>query len=335
MATKRVGLALSGGGSKGAFTVGVLQFLRFGLGIKEYRVISGTSTGALIGTLLCTNRFARLVKIYSSVKTPDLLDPNHALMASIAGPEGVLFASAVLGGRSIFDTDKLFEVIRTNADFRNVKDRAERCLLIYNTVDLQSGKAVRFNNRDHSVEVLPKALLASSNQPVLTEPVEIEFGGARHQHADGGVREFLPLDAVYSSEVELDHIFAISTSPIVASRGKGRYDKITDILVRTIDLLNTEVGRGDLRAAVLYNTLLQVVENGLAHGIPRTKLLKRVDPLLQRKLRDKRAVPVTFIGPKDHLEMDGLEFDPEKMKRAMRQGRERAKSLLRGFSLGA
>jgi len=333
MAGRNIGLALSGGGSKGAFTVGVLKHLRFKLGVRNYRVISGTSTGALIGTLLCTNQFTRLVKVYSSVKTSDLLDPNHALVASIAGPAGVLFASAVLGGRSIFDTTKLFKVIQENVDFQKVKARAGKCLLIYNAVDLQSGKTVRFNNRDHSASVLPKALLASSNQPVLTDPVDIQTGGAKHQYVDGGVREFLPLDAVYQSGVELDHIFAISTSPITATKGKKEYDKITDILVRTIDLLNTEVGRGDLRAAGQYNALLQILENALAQGISRTKVLASVDPAVVRSLRDKRAIPVTFIGPSRHLEMDGLKFDPKEMKRVMKQGVERAKQVLRDFDI--
>ena len=46
----RIGLALSGGGSKGAFIVGALKIIDQRLDPQPYPVISGTSTGALIGT---------------------------------------------------------------------------------------------------------------------------------------------------------------------------------------------------------------------------------------------------------------------------------------------
>jgi predicted acylesterase/phospholipase RssA len=43
-------LVISGGGSKGAFAVGVLKYLFQEKG-HEYDIISGTSTGALIAPL--------------------------------------------------------------------------------------------------------------------------------------------------------------------------------------------------------------------------------------------------------------------------------------------
>jgi predicted acylesterase/phospholipase RssA len=48
----RIGLALSGGGAKGAFTVGVLKVIDQLLDPAPYPAISGTSTGSLVGTLL-------------------------------------------------------------------------------------------------------------------------------------------------------------------------------------------------------------------------------------------------------------------------------------------
>ncbi len=49
----RIGLALSGGGSKRAFTVGVLKVIKQRLDHPSpYPVISGPSTGALTATLL-------------------------------------------------------------------------------------------------------------------------------------------------------------------------------------------------------------------------------------------------------------------------------------------
>src|SRR6266705_5091786 len=98
----RIGLALSGGGAKGAFTVGALKVIRQKLGDSPFPVISGTSTGSLIGTMLTVNDWTTLVDIYSKVQTENIVNPHHALVASILGPEAVLFAAAVLGGRAIY-----------------------------------------------------------------------------------------------------------------------------------------------------------------------------------------------------------------------------------------
>ena len=327
-----IALALSGGGSKGAFIVGALKSVRILLNTRRFRVVSGTSTGALIGTLLTTGEFAKLDKIYSNITTSDLLDPNHALVARILGPEAVLFASAIFGGTAIFDTTKLRNVIRKNIDFKKIKQVSGKTLLIYNAVDLQTGAAVTFDNVRHSAKILEQGLLASSNMPVLTDPVPITVDGQTHQYVDGGLRELLPLRAVFGSGVELDHIVAIATSPIQAKRAKKQYDDITDILGRSIDLLNTEVGRDDLRGARLYNAILRILAN-IDADVSASRALEGIDPMIKRSLRGKKTVPITFIGPDKHLEMDSLEFEPEAMRKAMKHGVECAKKALKNVAL--
>lgn len=324
----RIGLALSGGGSKGAFTVGALKVLRQKLTDTTFPVISGTSTGSLIGTMLTTNEWANLVDVYSNVTTNEIVNPNHALVASILGPEAVLFASAILGGRSIYDTAALKATIEGNVDLKNVKARSSKTLLIYNTVDLQTGEVATFNNRDHSATTLLKALLASANMPVLMDPIDIDVDGTTHQYVDGGVREFLPLGAVFESEVDLDLIIGISTAPLNARKRKDPYDKIIDILGRTIDLLDTEVGANDYWGAQQFNAMLQMVENARSNGLTTAQLLRGIPPDVAKKLKDKRPVPVALVAPKDHLELDSLDFDPAKMRELMATGVVAAKNAL-------
>ncbi len=316
----RIGLTLSGGGSKGAFTVGVLKVIDQMLISSPYPVISGTSTGALIATLLTTNQFARLVKIYSEVQTENIVNPHHALIASILGREGVLFASAILGGRAIYDTAALHKTIERNVDFHRIKARSSKTLMIYNTVNLQTGSLQTFNNRDHSVRQLLDALVASASMPVLMDPVEITLAGKKEQYVDGGVREFLPLRAVFDSGIDVDHIIAISTAPLKPKPTKSSLDKITAILARTVDLLNSEVARNDYSGALLFNSILHMIENAEAQGISQTKILRGVPAEIRRRLSGKRAIPVTFIGPSQHIDMDPLEFEPVAMKKLMKEG---------------
>jgi predicted acylesterase/phospholipase RssA len=324
----RIGLALSGGGSKGAFTVGALKVVKDLLEPEPYPVISGTSTGALIGTLLATRQFARLVEIYSHVETENIVNPHHALVAAIAGPEAVLFAAALLGGRAIYDSEALRTTARANVDFEVVRKAGEKTLLIYNAVDLQTGELTTFDNRTHSAAALLDALMASANMPVLMDPVVIRGPGGGDQYVDGGVREFLPLAAVFSSGIEIDHIMAISTAPLSPRPKRGSFDRIVDILGRTVDLLNSEIGKDDYHGAELFNAILRIVENGEAAGVSATRLLRGVPAEVRARIREKRAVPVSIIAPRDHLDMDPLEFEPSEMQRAMRLGVEAAKKVV-------
>ena len=65
------GLSLSGGGSKGAFTGGMLQYMKMVAG-KEYDIYSGTSTGTLLQTLTSINEFDLLKEAYTSITLDDI-----------------------------------------------------------------------------------------------------------------------------------------------------------------------------------------------------------------------------------------------------------------------
>src|SRR5262249_32108573 len=153
--------------------------------------------------------------------------------------------------------------------------------------------------------------------PVLMDPVDITVQGVTHQYVDGGVREFLPLGAIFDTDIDLDLIIGISTAPLEAKRHTDRYDKITDILARTVDLLDTEVGANDYWGAQQFNAMLQMVTNTDDLGVSNTRLLKNIPRDVAAKLRDKRPVPVQLIAPKDHLDLDSLDFDPASMRQLM------------------
>jgi NTE family protein len=324
----RIGLALSGGGSKGAFTVGVLQVIDQLLDPMPYPVISGTSTGSLVGTLLATGQFARLVEIYSTVQTKNIINPRYAFVGDLFGAAGTLVATALLGGRALYDQSALAATIAANVDFQRILTLAERTRLIYSTVDLQSGKLVTFNNRDHSARQLADGLLASTSIPVLMNPVSIRSAGKTSAYIDGGVREFLPLRAVFDSGIELDHIIAISTAPLEPKHKPSAFNKLLQIFGRTIDLLNSEVARNDYFGALHYNALLRLVENAEANGLSRAQILRGIPQPIRRRLTGKRSIPVTFIGPNRHIEMNALEFDPATMRQVMNDGVKVAKRIV-------
>ncbi len=70
-------LVLSGGGSRGAFIVGALEVLYES--DLDFDIIAGTSTGALIASLLPTKEIQVLRGIYSSVTTDDIIRQRNVV----------------------------------------------------------------------------------------------------------------------------------------------------------------------------------------------------------------------------------------------------------------
>ena len=95
-------LVISGGGSKGAFAVGVIKRL-----LKEYPNLNfdtyvGTSTGSLIVPLAAMGKYDVLEQLYSSIKTTDVINKGNI--------------GDKLSEHSIFDATPLWNLIEKYYD---------------------------------------------------------------------------------------------------------------------------------------------------------------------------------------------------------------------------
>lgn len=319
---KKIGIAISGGGSLGAHSVGCLNYIRTALN-ANIKVVSGTSTGSLIGTLIAANKWARLNAIYTQVKNENIIAPRHTLFGLDLGVDISFLLSAITGSESVFNTKGLRDTIEKNLpDFEVIKN--SKTMLMYTAVELQSGEAVVFNNRDHDAETLKKAMLASANQPALMDPVTING----KQYVDGGVKDYLPLSALYKESDDLDYIIAIASSPYKPKIEDREFTSSTDILVRAISLFGDEVGKNDW---LLSRTI----------NIAR-KLFDRIDIDTIKKdltddeihwIKNKKYVPTIFINPEEYLKGESLDFNPERMKEMVLQGEADAKKAIDSFEL--
>ena len=106
-------------------------------------------------------------------------------------------------------------------------------------------------------------------------------------------------------------------------------ESIIDVLVRTMDLFLTEVGHNDFHGAVRVNALLRMAQNALDTGqISENQLFRGIPVKMKKWIKERRAVPMIFVGPKQHMNHSSLDFESEKMKFMMKMGRERAQVLL-------
>ncbi|MFN8428688.1 MAG: patatin-like phospholipase family protein [Spirosomataceae bacterium] len=161
----KIGLTLSGGGSRGFAHLGVLKALEE-FGIKPDH-ISGSSAGALVGALYCSGlepeEIGKIIK-----------------KKGISG--GIKLAFNKLGLFSIEKVEKiLMEFIPLNT-FESLKTSLTIC-----TTDIQNGEAVYFNSGE-----LSKPVLASCAIPGIFSPVIID----NKTLVDGGVINNLPIEPI-------------------------------------------------------------------------------------------------------------------------------------------
>lgn len=77
------GIALSGGGTKGSYELGVWKALNE-LGI-DYQIVTGTSIGSINGALMATGDYDRAYELWSTITMEDMMEDGINLTDTIEG----------------------------------------------------------------------------------------------------------------------------------------------------------------------------------------------------------------------------------------------------------
>lgn len=195
------GIALSGGGAKGAAHIGVL------LALAEENLfptsIAGTSSGSIVAGLYSIGIKPIEMKkiIYKLSKNgASLLDPSYKEIIS-AGMS--LLSSKEIHLTGLMKGNKLEKFINNYTKNKNINE--VKIPIIIPTVDLNSGKTVVFTNVKELPNLnkviwennikLSKAIRASSSVPGIFEPIFIR----KYCLVDGGLTDVLPVDLLIES----------------------------------------------------------------------------------------------------------------------------------------
>jgi hypothetical protein len=182
-------LALSGGGSDGAFGAGVLAGWTKRGDRPEFQVVTGVSAGAIIApfAFLGPSEDEKLHTIWTQYKQDQVVTPE--------------IFSGLLGGPALASTEPLENLIaqyvdRTFLDRIAAQYRRGRILMVL-TTNLDAQRPVVWNmgeialNRSpEATDLFRKVILASAAIPAAFPPVkiEVEAGGRMYDelHVDGG-----------------------------------------------------------------------------------------------------------------------------------------------------
>jgi predicted acylesterase/phospholipase RssA len=296
-------LITSGGGAKGAFSVGALRYLVQDSGINQFDFISGTSTGALIAALIAAGKLDTLVDVYLNTVNRDILNPQN------------LINNVTSGRPYLYGTEPLLRQIETHLpepDFDRIMQSG--ITLCLNSVSLQTGRLTVFSNKNlngnavydtikiNTYDDIKKALLGSTNQPVFMDPSVFNGG----QYVDGGVREVIPTRIVSDNlpAGQNHNIYILSNNPNKADVLNGTaFNDLFGILSRTLDIFVEEIRLND------------------------------IDRISEYALRNSGRVKVWMIFPDRQLDArfsTGLNFDPFEMAVWMNEGRNKARQIITG-----
>ena len=184
------GLALSGGGSDGAFGAGFLYgWSETGLR-PEFKLVTGISTGALIAPFayLGSDFDEELKEVYTTTTSEDILQKRSIF-------------SILSKSESLAKTDPLAQLVEqyiSEDTLRAVAERHDRGHRLYiGTTHMDAQHLVVWNmgliakrQSSDALDLFRNVLLASASIPVAFPPVliEVEIDGKRYDemHADGG-----------------------------------------------------------------------------------------------------------------------------------------------------
>ncbi len=320
-------LVMSGGGAKGAFQLGAVDYLITEGGL-DFDVISGVSVGSLNAVMLAQG------------KGPEGLKQQLAVLKkfwlSMEG-NGDVYNKRFLGellvfvlNDSIYDPKPIKQQI--DAKVSEARLRASGREFRIGAVSLDSGK---YRVIDQNASSIADWVLASSSMPVFFPPVTI---GADHA-VDGGVRNITPLAESFRALKKIDpctidvdeenEMYVLLASPLgVDPKGGTNWCPGLTVAERAIELLTNEIFLEDLSYALAVNDSVR------AHADTH-RLLSRRGQLDQEALNLLDSFPFRFpdycpvtiktIIPSTNYS-DALEFDPAKIRTAYNAGRKAAEA---------
>ncbi len=304
-------LALSGGGSRGAFGAGLISGWTRSGARPQFAAVTGISTGALMGTFafLGPDYDGELERFYTSTTNADIFSDR--------GLSGLL-------GDAMKDSKPLKRLIELNIDERILNAVAEehhrgRRFLV-GTTNLDSARlvvwdmgAIATSDRPDRLQRFRDVLLASSSVPMVFPPVyfPVEWEGETYwqMHVDGGAVVVVFLSGFVVDE--LNRLTGLRTE---------RGDAAVDLYIILNEVLADRVPEEPVAPTVF----------GIAEGFVRSLSTAATEDTLVRLYHAARGIGYGFHFasiPADYPHhLPATHFAPDKMRHLFDYAQERAAS---------
>lgn len=300
-------LVISGGGSRGAYGVGLCEAIQREYGFSFDHIV-GTSTGALMAPFILTNRYPELREIYRNVSTRDILK------GSVFKKNGKFKAIKALKlasrKKELSGSRRLRAIISKNLSdhlYHDIQQSGKSFEV--STVGLETG-AVRYRSSDDwGYEDMVDWIWASANQPIFMTPVhrkDVPYVSYRSN----------PCQKV-DKKTALEHEIEISKTSEI---GNGIYEYEMSSKQHYVDggiMENVPIKRGvELAIQKNIKNIVVVVNNRAPHQVYQTPTVNEMYDKIFAKYTTAELVNI-FSSDSEMNELDGrsyVDFLVEKMK---------------------
>lgn len=290
-------LAISGGGSFGAFGAGVLKGWSESGKRPKFDIVTGVSTGALIAiyAFLGPQHDNTLEKLYTAQTKKDIYR-NRGITGFFSDSLYDNFPLKKQIERSI--TPEMLNAIA-------VEHRKGRRLYIA-TTNIDSGQLVIWDmgriaigGRANDVQFFQKVVRASTSIPGFFKPVYIKpLRGVqvRQAHVDGGIKAPVVLsDFLFRGDAPSRNLFVIVNDSMSSKDTfKAVKPSVLDVAKKSISTMSR-----------------RLMQETVYHGYVRAS-------------RSKTNFYLTSIPPLDYPNINALDFEPKVMKQLYQAGRRKA-----------
>ena len=326
----KVALVISGGGSKGAFAVGVIDHLyAYYRDTGWFSIVGGSSVGGLISplaSLLGGPREIReeahetLLDTFTNISTSDVLQKRR--LSELIRRQQCLNESDPL--------DKLLHERLKQEWFDWLEtDDAPYTYVVY--TNYRSGKKLTASPKDANMdrESFIQAMRASASIPIYMEPAEVN--GALCY--DGGLRDPLPTERAI--DLGADTMVPIIHALPEIKEKNDNFKGPRGILYRGVEILLDECRQNDLQLSELVCSAHGAKEELLDKFRDDKYALKKIKEVFEKDKYDNlygnnRQLTriVRGLQPDKEMTSDILTFEPEKMKQWMKWGQDKAKEVI-------
>lgn len=282
----KIGLVFAGGGSRGAYQIGVWKAL-IELGLDKYvEVVSGTSIGALNAMLFLQGDYNLAEDIWHNLTKDEImpLEEKDLIVKGILfflGAKNMSFIkkyipNAVRGGT--LSREGLNDILE-RVDFAKIKNSKIKGYATCTSIP--EIKAQYFNINKYSVEDIKKILFATSAVPLVYDSPVIE----NISYLDGGMVDNIPIQPVYGEKCDIIIVVQLEANIIV---DRDMYPNTNIISI------NSEEGEGpDLKGMMDFDT--DVIRRRITKGYKDT--IYKIKPIMDMT----RYIDKNESKPKDNM----------------------------------
>lgn len=265
-------LVISGGGSKGAFAGGIVDYLTT-VQNKEYELYVASSTGTLVQLIASTGNIPNLKTGYTTVNSDDIwktnpfkVKQNHNGKVKVGLKWWIVFLNITprikiktkskfpwfkvykeAGGISFGDSSNLGNLIRkfmSKKEYLRVKEELNKELIVCVLNATHKQIEYKSSNNWGYEDFCDWTQASCSAYPFMSPVIKNNL-----QYIDGGILETVPIqEAINRGATEIDVIILKEESP------KFEVEYIRNVfqgILSEIDMMHSEIGKNDIQIGKL------------------------------------------------------------------------------------